>query len=90
MEESFTTQKILKPSELKSLNKKSDFMGFFQLGSHAGAIIFLGYLHYLAIESWWVLLTGGALGIAVDLFYAGQPWLLHLAGFQTKKSNGFF
>ena len=43
MEESFTTQKILKPSELKSLNKKSDFMGLFQLGSHAGAIIFLGY-----------------------------------------------
>lgn len=90
MEESFTTQKILKPSELKSLNKKSDFMGFFQLGSHAGAIIFFGYLHYLAIESWWVLLTGGLLGIAVNFLYAGQHELSHWTVFKTKYLNEFF
>ena len=55
MEESFSTHKLLSGAELKELNTESDLAGALQLGSHVGAILLLGYLHYLAMGSWWVI-----------------------------------
>ena len=87
MEESFSTRKLLQPSELKKLNTKSDVFGFLQIGSHFGTILALGYVHYLALGSWWVLLTGAMLGIAINFLYAGQHELSHWTVFKTKHLN---
>ena len=65
MEETELTCKLLSGAELKELNTKSDLAGGLQLGSHVAAILGLGYLHYLAMGSWWVLATGFALGVVV-------------------------
>ena len=55
MEEKFATRKLLSGAELKVLNTKSDLAGWAQLGSHFGAIALCGYLHFLALGSWYVL-----------------------------------
>ena len=68
MEETFSTRKLLQTNELKNLNQKSDLFGFLQLGSHVGTILALGYAHYLVLGSWWMLLTGAMLGIAINFF----------------------
>ena len=90
MEESFSARKILKPSELKTLNTKSDLYGFLQLCSHFSAIIILGYAHYLALGSWWVLLSGSLLGVVINFLYAAQHELSHWTVFKTKYLNEFF
>ena len=77
MEESFSTRKLLSGAELKELNTKSDLAGALQLGSHVGAILVLGYLHYLAMGSWWVIATGFCLGVTVNFLYAAQHELSH-------------
>jgi fatty acid desaturase len=90
MEESFSTRKLLQPSELKKLNTKSDAFGFLQIGSHVGTILALGYAHYLVLGSWWMILTGAMLGIAINFLYAGQHELSHWTVFKTKYLNEFF
>ena len=90
LEETFSTRKILQPKQLKALNTKSDLYGFLQLGSHFGAIIGLGYAHYLTLGSWWVVLTGALLGVAINFLYAGQHELSHWTVFKTKYLNEFF
>ena len=90
LEETFSTRKILQPSELKTLNTKSDLYGFLQLGSHFSVIVSLGYAHYLALSSWWVVLTGALLGVAINFLYAGQHELSHWTVFKTKYLNEFF
>ena len=52
MEETFSTRKLLNGAELKEFNTKSDLAGWTQLGSHVGAILVLGYLHFLAMGTW--------------------------------------
>ena len=56
MDASFSRRKILDPSELRALNARSDLWGGAQMASHVGAILIAGYLHALALGSWWVLL----------------------------------
>lgn len=90
LEETFSTRKILQPRQLKALNTKSDLYGFLQLGSHFGTIAGLGYAHYLALGSWWVVLTGALLGVAINFLYAGQHELSHWTVFKTKYLNEFF
>ena len=90
LEETFSTRKILQPSELKTLNTRSDLYGFLQLGSHFTVIVSLGYAHYLALSSWWVVLTGALLGVAINFLYAGQHELSHWTVFKTKYLNEFF
>ncbi len=90
MEESFSARKILQVSELKTLNEKSDWYGSLQLGSHIFVILLLGYAHALALGSWWVLVTGALLGIAINFLYAGQHELSHWTVFKTKYLNEFF
>jgi fatty acid desaturase len=87
MEESFSTRRLLSGAELRELNSKSDLAGALQLGSHIGAILVLGYLHYLAMGSWWVLATGFALGVVINFLYAGQHELSHWTVFRTRRLN---
>ena len=90
MEESFSTRKLLSGAELKELNTKSDLAGALQLGSHVGAILVLGYLHYLAMGSWWVIATGFCLGVTVNFLYAAQHELSHWTVFRTRYLNELF
>ena len=90
MEEVFSRRKILTPQDLKELNERSDLMGWSQLLSHLALIAALGYLHYLAMGSWWVLATGFGLGVAVNFLYAAQHELSHWTVFKTKGLNEFW
>ena len=90
MQESFSRGKILDSSELKTLNERSDVMGALQMASHLSAIILSGYAHFLALGSWWVLLTGFILGVLVNFLYAAQHELSHATVFKTVKLNEFF
>ena len=90
MQESFSRRKILEPSELRALNERSDVMGSMQMGSHLSAIILSGYLHYLVLGSWWVLLTGFILGVLINFLYAAQHELSHATVFKTVRLNEFF
>lgn len=90
MEEVFSRRKIVTPVELKELNERSDLMGMMQMASHLGLIGALGYAHSLVMGSWWVLLTGLCLGVAVNFLYAAQHELSHWTVFRTKWLNEFF
>lgn len=90
MEASFSRRKVLAPAELKTLNEKNDVCGILQLGSHVGAIALAGYLHAMAMGTWWVLATGFVLGVVVNFIYAGQHELSHGTVFKTKYLNEFF
>ena len=90
MEESFSTRKLLSGAELKEFNTKSDLAGGLQMASHLGAILVLGYLHFLAMGSWWVLATGFALGVTVNFLYAAQHELSHWTVFRTRHLNEIF
>ncbi|NDA07789.1 MAG: rhizopine catabolism protein [Alphaproteobacteria bacterium] len=90
MEEVFSRRKIVTPVELKELNERSDLMGMMQMASHLGLIGALGYAHSLVMGSWWVLLTGFCLGVAVNFLYAAQHELSHWTVFRTKWLNEFF
>ncbi len=90
MEESFSTRKLLTGAELKAFNTKSDLAGALQLGSHAGAILVLGYLHYLAMDTLWVIATGFCLGVTVNFLYAAQHELSHWTVFRTRFLNELF
>ncbi len=87
MEETFSRSKVLSPAELKYLNQRSDLMGWAQLLSHLTLIAGLGYAHYIFMGTWWVLLTGFGLGVAVNFLYAAQHELSHWTVFKTKRLN---
>ena len=90
MEASFSRRDILTPKELRALSERSDTQGFIQLGSHVGAILLVALLHGQAMGSWWVLLTGFALGVLINFLYAGQHELSHATVFKTRKLNEVF
>ena len=90
MEENFSRRKLLEPIELKAFNEKSDAMGFLQLGSHLVTITFLIFLHYVAMGSLWVILTGFVLGVLINFLYAAQHELSHSTVFKTAKLNEVF
>ena len=50
----------------------------------------LGWLHWLAIGTWWVLATGFVLGVLINFTYAAQHELSHATVFKTRKLNEFF
>jgi fatty acid desaturase len=60
------------------------------MASHVGAILIAGYLHALALGSWWVLLTGFVLGVLINFLYAAQHELSHATVFKTRKANEVF
>ena len=83
MEASFSRRKLVTPAELKMLNARSNLWGTGQMASHLGAILLVGYLHSLALNTGWVWVTGFALGVC-STFYtppsmslAMQLFLLH-------------
>ena len=86
----FSRRKIVTPAELRVLSQKSDLRGFLQLGSHFGAVVVAGYLHALALGSYWVLITGFLLGVLINFLYAGQHELSHSTVFKTRWLNEFF
>jgi fatty acid desaturase len=90
MQENFSRRELIEPSELRRLNEKSNFMGFFQLFSHFIAILLISILHYILIYSWWSLASGLALGVLINFLYAGQHELSHGTVFKTFKLNEFF
>jgi fatty acid desaturase len=90
MEEVFSRRKIVEPAELKALNERSDVMGFLQMGSHFALLLAFGVAHYLAMGTWWVLLTGFCLGVGINFLYAAQHELSHWTVFHTRWLNEFF
>lgn len=90
MEASFSRRKLLEPAELRSLNERSDLYGGLQMASHWGAIAVAGYLHWVAMGTWWVLATGFLLGVLLNFLYAAQHELSHSTVFKTRKLNEVF
>ncbi|PUB15556.1 fatty acid desaturase [Yoonia sediminilitoris] len=90
MEASFSRRKLLTPAELRTLSERSDMRGGMQMASHLGAIVMVGWLHWLAIGTAWVWLTGLALGVLLNFLYAAQHELSHATVFKTRKLNEAF
>lgn len=90
MEASFSRRKLLEPAELRRLNERSDFYGGLQMASHWGVIAIVGYLHWLAMGTWLVVLTGFVLGVLLNFLYAAQHELSHATVFKTRKLNEVF
>ena len=90
MDASFSRRNILTPAELRSLSERSDRQGAIQMASHMGAILAVGVLHWLAMGSLWVLVTGFALGVLLNFLYAAQHELSHATVFKTRKINEIF
>ena len=90
MDAVFSRRRILEPAELRELCKKSDVAGWLQLGSHFAAIAIAGWLHFLALGSWWVIVTGLLLGILINFLYAAQHELSHSTVFRTRWLNEHF
>ncbi len=90
MDASFSRRKLLEPAELRELNTRSDLRGWIQILSHVGAIALFAVLHAQAMGSYWVLLTGFALGVLLNFLYAGQHELSHGTVFATRRVNEFW
>ena len=90
MEASFSRRKLLEPAELRRLNERSDLYGGLQMASHWGVIAIVGYLHWLAMGTWLVVLTGFLLGVLLNFLYAAQHELSHSTVFKTRKLNEVF
>ncbi|MGB0798555.1 MAG: fatty acid desaturase [Planktomarina sp.] len=90
MDASFSRRKLVTPTELRDLNTRSNLAGALQMASHIGAILVVGYLHFLAMGSAFVLLTGLVLGVLINFLYAAQHELSHATVFATRKANEFF
>jgi fatty acid desaturase len=90
MEAEFSRRKLLTPPELRALTQRSDLRGGLQMGSHLGAIVLVGVLHWLALGSWWVLATGAVLGVLINFLYAAQHELSHATVFVTRRANEVF
>ena len=87
MDASFSRRKLLEPAELKHLNQRSDLRGWLQMASHWAAIFAAGAAHWFALGTWWVLLTGFALGVLINFLYAAQHELSHSTVFATRRLN---
>lgn len=90
MEASFSRRKLLTPAELKDLTARSDKMGAIQMTSHLGAILLVGILHWQAMGTGWVWVTGAAVGVLLNFLYAAQHELSHATVFKTRKLNEVF
>ncbi|WP_333713550.1 fatty acid desaturase [Yoonia sp.] len=90
MEASFSRRKLLTPDELRRLTERSDMQGAVQMGSHQGAILLVGLLHWQAMGTGWVWVTGAALGVLLNFLYAAQHELSHATVFKTRKLNEIF
>ncbi|MEM9433243.1 MAG: fatty acid desaturase [Pseudomonadota bacterium] len=90
MDASFSRRDLLTPAELRTLTERSDARGWAQMASHWAAIGLVGVAHAFALGSWWVLLTGAALGILLNFLYAAQHELSHATVFKTRKLNEVF
>ena len=90
MEESFSRRQLISPQELRDLNRRSDMMGGLQMASHWAAIAGFGYLHYLALGTHYVWLTGFCLGVTINFLYAAQHELSHWTVFRTPWLNMLF
>ena len=87
MEASFSRRELLTPAELRALSERSDAKGWMQMASHIGAILLVGILHYMALGTGWVWLTGLGLGVLLNFLYAAQHELSHATVFKTRKLN---
>ena len=90
MEAEFSRRKLVDRDEMRRLTTRSDLMGAAQMASHLGAIVIAGYLHWLAMGTWWVLGTGFVLGVLINFLYAAQHELSHATVFRTRKLNTLF
>ncbi len=90
MEAEFSRRKLVTPAEMRALTQRSDMRGAVQMGSHLGAILLVGMLHWLALGSWWVLATGAVLGVLINFLYAAQHELSHATVFATRRANEVF
>lgn len=90
MEANFSRRDLLTPAELRVLTERSDTHGWKQMGSHLGAILVVACLHFWAMGTGWVWVTGLALGVLLNFLYAAQHELSHATVFKTRKLNRIF
>lgn len=90
MDASFSRRDILSATDLRALSERSDRKGAVQMASHMGAIGVVAVLHAAAMGSYWVLVTGFALGVLLNFLYAAQHELSHATVFKTRKLNEVF
>lgn len=81
---------MLSPTQLKTLSVKSDAAGFWQLGSHLGAIALSGTALAMTWGTWWAVPVFLVHGILINFLYAGQHEMSHWTVFKTKKLNEIF
>ena len=90
MDAEFSRRKLLSPVEMRALTSRSDVAGGLQMASHVAAIVVAGWLHAMALGSWWVLATGLVLGVLINFLYAAQHELSHATVFKTRRLNEVF
>lgn len=90
MDAVFSKRDFVTPAELRALTERSDAKGWTQLGTHFGAIILVMVFHAAALGTWWVMVTGFALGVLLNFTYAAQHELSHATVFKTRKLNEFW
>jgi fatty acid desaturase len=90
MDEVFGRKEMITPDELRVITGKSDWRGFLQLSSHAGAIALSGALLSMTWGTWWAVPVFIVHGTLINFLYAGQHEMSHWTVFKTKKLNEIF
>lgn len=90
MDEIFGRRDLIAPARLKSLSVKSDARGFFEVGTHLGAVLLSGAVLWFVWGTWWAIPAFVAHGILINFLYAGQHELSHSTVFRTRRLNEIF
>lgn len=90
MEQIFTRAGLIDPLVLRRLSRRSDARGWFQIGSHFGAIGLAGFALWAARGGWWAIPPFLLLGVLINYLYAGQHELSHSTVFKTRGLNEYW
>ncbi|WP_118133054.1 fatty acid desaturase [Oceanicella sp. SM1341] len=88
MQEAFGRRDLIEPAKLKELAQRDDARGWFQLGSHLGAIAATGTALWFAWGNAWAAVPLFMVhGILINFLYAGQHELSHSTVFSSRRLN---
>lgn len=90
MDATFTRRRLVEPARLRDLMQRSDLRGALQMGSHAAAVGFSGWLLWTLWGSWWAVPVFMVHGVLLNFLYAGQHEFSHATVFKTKWPNELF